>query len=637
MEDLSGKQLGKYQVVEAFGEGGMAKVYKGYQPSMDRNVALKILPRHLANDPAFLTRFEREAKMVAKMQHPHILPVFDYGEDDLNTFLVMPFVQTGTLADELKTGMPPLDRVAEVVGQVCSALAYAHARGIIHRDIKPTNVLIDESANCLLTDFGIAKMVEATVQLTQAGTAIGTPAYMSPEQIEGEELDPRSDIYSLGIVLYEMVTGRPPYRAETPPAIFLKHLNAALPMPREFNTKLPEAVQRVVLKALAKDRQDRFKTADEMAEALQAAIAGAAVLEVEPPVAPTPSTTLVDEEPEEAAEERRTGCLRWAALPLVGVGLLAVAAVAGLALFVVPRLLDAQPPTPLPAVQPVSATETSGAASQVEASPTSAEAAAATPTVGVGSLREASTDGMSVLFVPAGEFPMGAAGTDPEAGPAEVPQSRLMLAEFWIDRTEVSNQMYRRCVQDGACRPPTDPVAYDDPMRTDHPVAWVSWSMASDYCTWAGRRLPTEAQWEKAAAGLEGTRYPWGQALPQGHLLNMADGNLDETWADPLIDDGFEYSAPVGSYPAGASPVGALDMAGNLWEWTADWYDPGWYLNRPQGQASGPPGSPTGTRTVRGGSFLSAARNVRTTYRYGYAPGTSAADLGFRCVADEVP
>jgi serine/threonine protein kinase/tetratricopeptide (TPR) repeat protein len=274
MEDLTGKQFGPYRVVAPLGEGGMAAVYRAYQASVDRYVALKVLPRYFASDPQFVGRFQQEAKVLAKLQHLHILAVHDFGEADGYTYIVMPFVETGTLADLLKGEPLPLTQIGQIVGQVASALDYAHSQGVVHRDVKPSNILIDRHGNCLLTDFGIAKIVEGTVAFTQTGGIIGTPTYMSPEQIRGDILDGRSDVYSLGVVLYEMATGRAPFRAETPPAIFVKHLHDPLPPPHIHNADIPEGVERVILKALSKEREDRFKTTGEMAAALAKGIVG---------------------------------------------------------------------------------------------------------------------------------------------------------------------------------------------------------------------------------------------------------------------------------------------------------------------------------------------------------------------------
>src|SRR5258706_4506181 len=220
----------------------------------------------------FVLRFRREAKLLAQLQHPHILSVFDYGEADGYPYIVMPFVQGGTLSELIQKRSLSLADVRRIVTQLGSALSYAHARGMIHRDIKPSNVLIDESNNCLLTDFGFARMVEASIKITTSGTVMGTPAYMSPEQGAGSQIDQRSDIYSLGIILYEMVTGRVPYEAETPVAVVFKHIQDPLPSARKLNPNLPEALELILLKALAKNPDDRYQTADEFAEAIRKAL-----------------------------------------------------------------------------------------------------------------------------------------------------------------------------------------------------------------------------------------------------------------------------------------------------------------------------------------------------------------------------
>ncbi len=272
MEDLTGKRLGPYQIVAPLGEGGMAAVYKAFQPGMDRYVALKILPRQLASDPEFVGRFTQEAKVIANLQHPHILPVFDFGEADGYTYIAMPFVSSGTLAGLLKGQPLPLKDIRTIVTQVGDALDYAHSNGLVHRDVKPSNVLVDARRNCLLTDFGIAKIVEGTAKFTATGGLLGTPAYMSPEQGTGEKVDRRSDIYSLGVILYEMATGRAPFNAETPIAIVIKHINDPLPPPRLINPALPEALERAILKALAKRPDDRYATAADFVRAVQQAL-----------------------------------------------------------------------------------------------------------------------------------------------------------------------------------------------------------------------------------------------------------------------------------------------------------------------------------------------------------------------------
>jgi serine/threonine protein kinase len=269
MEDLTGKQFGHYQIVASLGEGGMAAVYKAYQPSMERYVAIKVLPRQMAVSDQFLARFKLEAKLLAQLQHPHILPVFDYGEAEGYTYIVMTYVKSGTLADLMKKRRFSLAEIREIISQVGGALGYAHSSGMIHRDVKPSNVLVDESGNCLLTDFGLARMIESTSNLTSSGTIMGTPAYMSPEQGAGVRIDKRSDIYSLGIILFELLTGRVPYTAETPVAVVFKHIQDPLPSVRKLNPNLSTEIEMVLYKALAKNPEDRYQTVEDFVRALQ--------------------------------------------------------------------------------------------------------------------------------------------------------------------------------------------------------------------------------------------------------------------------------------------------------------------------------------------------------------------------------
>ncbi len=271
MQGLIGQELGGYRIISQIGKGGMATVFKAYQPSLDRYVAIKVLPPYYAEqDETFLKRFRQEAKAIASLRHPNILIVLDYGELERTTYLVMEFVEAGTLGDQMGKPMAP-GQIAGLVGQVAGALHYAHQEGVVHRDIKPSNIMLPKPNWPLLTDFGLAKIVGGT-QLTQSGTVAGTPAYMSPEQGRGERVDHRSDIYSLGIVLYEMATGVVPFEAETPMAVIVKHIIDPLPLPRSKTPALSEAIERVILKALAKDPADRFQDVGQLAEALTAAV-----------------------------------------------------------------------------------------------------------------------------------------------------------------------------------------------------------------------------------------------------------------------------------------------------------------------------------------------------------------------------
>ena len=270
-----GQMLGPYRIINQIGRGGMATVYKAYQPSVDRYVAIKVLPSQLAESKEFAARFQQEARIIAKLEHPHILPVFDYGESDGVAYFVMRYMDAGTLKEKMIEGRPlPLHDIDRLFTQLAEALSYAHSRGVVHRDLKPANVLIDSHGNVFLTDFGIAKLLEtASPRLTQTDAIMGTPAYISPEQAQGQTVDQRSDIYSLGIILYEMVTGSVPFTAETPLAVLFKHISDPLPPPSLVKPDIRPAIEQVILKALSKDPRDRFATAAEFAAAWERALA----------------------------------------------------------------------------------------------------------------------------------------------------------------------------------------------------------------------------------------------------------------------------------------------------------------------------------------------------------------------------
>jgi serine/threonine protein kinase len=272
MFELIGKTVGPYRIIEQIGSGGMATVYKAYHPNMDRYVAVKVLPQHLSKDPDFAKRFQREARAIARLEHSHILPVYDYGEYEGITYIAMRYIKAGTLKDRMSAGRLSLEEINNLIGQIGSALDYAHRMGVIHRDIKPANILIDDQGDTYLSDFGLARMMEASQQLTVSGVGLGTPSYMSPEQGQGNKVDHRSDIYSLGIILYELLTGRVPYEAETPMAVVHKHIQGDLPLPHTINPNTPEAIERVILKALAREPADRYQTAGEMVQALHTAV-----------------------------------------------------------------------------------------------------------------------------------------------------------------------------------------------------------------------------------------------------------------------------------------------------------------------------------------------------------------------------
>ena len=275
MSTLEGQSIGKYKLLERLGRGGMADVYKAHHPKLDRTVAVKILHSYLAEGEDFLARFEREARSVAALRHPHILQIFDFDVENDLYYMVMEYADGGTLQERMISMSDqgkhlPVRHAVTILHQVAEALDYAHEKGLIHRDIKPSNILLDSSGNAFLADFGIARLMSGATQFTATGGLIGTPIYMSPEQGRGDELTCASDNYSLGVIMYQLITGRVPFSSDTTPlAIIHKHINENPPDPGIFRPGLPPAAKQVILKALAKFPQERYQTAGEMVRELE--------------------------------------------------------------------------------------------------------------------------------------------------------------------------------------------------------------------------------------------------------------------------------------------------------------------------------------------------------------------------------
>ena len=311
--DLAGKTLGQYQILEQLGQGGMASVFKAHQPSLNRFVAVKVLPAQLALTSGFSERFVREAQTVAQLNHPNILPVIDFGQDQGLSYIAMKYVAGGTLRERLGQPME-LERVIHFIEQVAAALDHAHSRGILHRDIKPSNVLLDEGDWVQLADFGLAKLIASDEKLTGSGLGVGTPAYMAPEQSQGSSVDHRADIYSLGVVVYEMTTGQLPFEAETPMAVVIKHVTESPPPPCQNNPTLPQALDDIILKALHKTPSQRYASAGALARALKETIASQArVVPIYPkrePVLISPDAPVAQEIVSRGTLERKQ-IVRW--------------------------------------------------------------------------------------------------------------------------------------------------------------------------------------------------------------------------------------------------------------------------------------------------------------------------------------
>ena len=391
-ESFIGKTIGKYQIVEHLGRGGMAEVYKAYQPALDRYVAVKLMHAFLSDDADFLGRFQREARAVASLRHPNIVQVYDFDVTDGIYYMVMEFIDGDTLKNRLqelanKNEKMQLEEALRITRGVASALAYAHKRDMVHRDVKPANVMLNQENQVILTDFGIAKILSGP-QYTASGAMIGTPAYMSPEQGLGKAGDARSDIYSLGTMLFQMATGQLPYDADTPLAVVLKHVNDPMPIPSRLNPSLPTDVERVIFKAMAKNPDDRYQTADQFINHLDRIQAGQEIPDTFAETAGTftrlaePQPTMVaappmfKEAPDHPAKKARP---KWL-IPVIGIGvLLAVAILTGV-VYGVSRIGRSETPTPTITAAVVAATvEVPSSTRPVSPTYTNTPAPSATP------------------------------------------------------------------------------------------------------------------------------------------------------------------------------------------------------------------------------------------------------------------
>jgi len=270
---MANQKIGRYEVKEELGRGGMATVYRAYDPSFEREVAIKLLPREFLHDPQFRDRFKREIKTIAALEHPAIVPVYDVGEEDGVPYFVMRYMTGGSLAQQINKGIFSLQDAARIIERLASALSYAHTKGVVHRDLKPDNILFDGNGEPFISDFGVAKFSGSSGDLTGSGI-IGTPAYMSPEQAQGEKIDNRSDIYGLGVIIFQMLSGQQPYKADTPMGVVVKHITDPIPEIHKITPNLPEEADTIIKTALAKDREQRYQTALELSTAMNSAAFG---------------------------------------------------------------------------------------------------------------------------------------------------------------------------------------------------------------------------------------------------------------------------------------------------------------------------------------------------------------------------
>jgi len=580
MPNFFNQSLGRYHILEQLGEGGMAIVYKAYDTRLETDVAVKvirtenILPSVLERS---LKRFEREAKALARLTHPNIVKVTDFGEHEGRPYLVMEYLPGGTLKQRLGKPIPWTEAIP-ILLPIARALDFAHRQNMIHRDVKPSNILITADGEPMLTDFGIAKILDddATQDLTGTSAAVGTPEYMAPEQAIAKTVDHRADIYSLGVVLYEMLTGRKPFMADTPMAVLIKQATDPLPRPIQFAPNLPEAVEKLLLKTLAKNPSDRYHGMAELAAAWQGMMEAKGQASI--PVA--------------RAEARKKQ-------PVTATIEETLATVDTESLETVDQSMQEEGEVKRPLV--------------VKQKQSGKEEMTITLAPGVE---------MTFMRVLSGKFLMG--GPDNVGDDDEHPQHDVYLTEFWMGKTPVTYLQYQTFIKITGHRPPQRlKVNFLPDGIENHPVVNISWQDANDFCVWAGEvsrnkiRLPTEAEWEKAARGTDKRIYPWGNQKPNRDLCNY--------WK--IF---FGGTTPVGQFsPQGDSSYGCVDMAGNVWEWVSDWYEKTYYqfmsFENPLGPNSGK------YRVARGGSWGVNEYYLYVWTRNCFEPSKRDDFIGFRC------
>ncbi|MGE0884662.1 MAG: SUMF1/EgtB/PvdO family nonheme iron enzyme [Blastocatellales bacterium] len=635
---MLGRIIGNYEVVSPFGEGGMGELYLGRHTRLAREVIIKTIrtedfsPRQVEH---LRDRLEREAFVQSQLDHPNIVRVYDFIASGDTTCIVMEYVPGRDLRKMItrETGPIPDYRALKLFKQVLAAIEYAHNfiyldksgtrhQGIIHRDLKPANILVTPDDIVKVTDFGIVK-VRGVKGGTQMGFNPGTPEYMSPEQARGRELDQRSDIYSLGVVIYEMLTGHVPFEGDgsgtSDYEIRRGHIEMQVPPMDSYYPGISPELEKIVLKALEKNPDERYQTAHQFIELIE---------EYEQTGSAKITGRMLGARQTVLHEGRGTGRQSLADAPTVGIGNTIVtdpsrssSPVAGSNNNLVSRSSSnparvqgySSPNIARPVVE------------QKSKMPLVIGAIAITLlTIGVVTwliLRSSETPAPNVtsggliippdmVAIPGGDFMMGRDnGSD-----YEHPAHKISVSPFFIDKYEITNEQYADFVRLNNRNAPKNWInGAPLPGQDKFPVIYVSWYDARDYCLSRGKRLPTEEEWEFAARGRDNLLYPYGN-----------EWRPDLSSASPSPEQIGKLS-PVGSFPRGASPFGVMDMAGNVAEWTASDYKP-----YPGSRAK----PDDGNKVMRGGSFINLPSQQTATDRFFNFPSRTFEFVGFRCAKD---
>ena len=605
----AGMRLGRYEICSKIGAGGMGEVYLAQDTKLDRKVALKILPAEVAVNQERMRRFVQEAKTASALNHPNLLTIYEIDDTEPTYFIAAEFISGKTLRQHMPHGQMKLSEALDVTIQIASALVAAHAAGIVHRDVKPENVMIRDDGIVKVLDFGLAKLVQtgtptldskAATRLmvqTEPGTALGTVSYMSPEQVRGLEVDARTDIWSLGVVLYELLTGSRPFCGETS-----GHVSVAImekePIPlSQLTPQLPHELQRIVRKALAKRPGERYQTASDLLIDLKNLQRDVEIQSDAERSLRTDEVTAPLFEPSHVTPRDSLSRITRAAARLT-------ASVIGESELHKRGLVIA----------------------------TTAVIIAAAGIVYFGSHHRPMRN---MVYIPGGTFLMGLDDRPPFKGVVtEIPSHAVTVSSFWMDVTEVTNEEYGEFVRETKHQPPGDWGGSRPPQGQEKwPVANVSSEDANTYAAWCSSRdgkvyrLPTEEEWEFAARGGEQDNfYPWGSI-----------------WRDGFANVEGDTRKPVGSYPEGQSRWGNLDMIGNVWEWTssrASLY-PGNNVFNDQVDSAGEshrlrlPDFHRDWLIIRGGSYASHIHSempLTAAKREWVEPGYKHSMLGFRLV-----